>query len=461
MSHAQPTRRPSRPSPALVLLATLLASATAPALAQDESAPAAAAPTAADLLKSADDVARQVEELTGRKFKQPVPKSVLTKQDLRQELARLMQKEYGKGRVERLEAWLRALGLLQGERDLRATMTDVLLSQIGGFYDPARKSFFMMAETAVYGDVINRTMVAHELCHALDDQYTDLDKLLHPGRELSEDETYVVSGVVEGNATVLMMRYMAQAMRTGAKLTDLAKAAEQQKDQMEVLLAAPPYCALLAANYMVGMHFMTKGAGATAENMGTAPGDAMLEVVAAMPRSSEQLLHPDKYWNKDARDEPVLLADDAAIATLLEQKLQCKVLERNTLGELVAALVAGPAERRLNAALMARADYWTNKASKGWGGDRLFLLGTGGGTEGHAVEAPGVLWVTAWDTVADREEFVAAVTKYRGEQPGFDVAAAGRVAVFAFGSARRLGGDGLQAVLAAAEFTQDGRPFAR
>ncbi len=261
--------------------------------AQDEPAPPPVdRATAEKMLESATAVEREVAELVGRPFKTAVKKAVMTKDELRKELARMLEKEFGKGKRERLEAWLRGLGLMSGERDVEQTMTDVLLSQIGGFYDPERQQFFMMVESAAYGDLVNRMMIAHELCHALDDQYVDLASLIRPGgQEPTEDQNYVIGGVVEGSATALMFRWMARAMTDRSALEDAAKMAEQQKDQMEVLLAAPPYFTLLAANYMVGQHFMTKGKGMTALMSGAADGNVVTEVAKAMPRSSEQLLH--------------------------------------------------------------------------------------------------------------------------------------------------------------------------
>ena len=412
----------------------------------------AAAQLQKELLETADEVQKEVEALRGYEFKRPVQRAVMTKEELRDVLAEMMAKEFGGGKLERSEAWLETLGLMPGDRGLRETLTDVLLSQIGGFYDPAKKSFFMMVEV--------RMMIAHELCHALDDQYCDLDALMRPGRELSEDETYVVGGVVEGSATVLMSAWMALAIRNGADLGELGKMAEQQKDQMEVLLAAPTYCALLAANYMVGRHFITRGAG-LADTDPDDTGAAINDVVKDMPRSTEQLLHPDKYWVEDQRDEPVLLDDEDDIAGRIARLTGKLVVHRDTLGEMVSALVASPARRRLNAALMARADYWTNRAARGWGGDRLFLIADQAVTEGVRVERPGVVWVTVWDSDKDRSEFVKAVERYRAAEPGFDVVTDGRVAVFAFGAARSLADAGLQAILEACSFQQDGLAWTR
>src|SRR5262249_53627754 len=222
--------------------------------------------------------------------------------------------------------------------------------------------------------LLDRTMIAHELCHALDDQYVDLRALQTPAdRELTVDESYVVGGVVEGSATALMNLWMVKAIRGGARLPDPAAMQQQQKDQMEVLAKSPPYCWLLAANYMVGAHFLTRGKGV----MGGDGGRAILEVSKAMPRSTEQLLHPQKYWDPSQRDEPVVLCHGDVACARVAAATGLELLERNPLGELVVALLAEPPQRRLDPIGMTGADYWTNAAARGWGGDRLLLLGRG------------------------------------------------------------------------------------
>jgi hypothetical protein len=308
------------------------------------------------------------------------------------------------------------------------------------------------------GDAVNRMMVAHELCHALDDQYVDLRALQKPGgREPTEDESYAIGGVVEGSATALMFAWMADAQRRGkVDMKDMLRQAEKQKEDAKVLLAAPRYCLLLVANYMVGVNFITKGHGFEAMTSGDDTGAAIREAAKAMPRSSEQLLHPDKYWDPKQRDEPVRLANDGEVDELVAGRTGLQVLEHNTLGELVCAVLTTPPGRKASIDLMVRADYWTNKAARGWGGDRLLVLGKGAAEAGKPVVEPGVVWITAWDTGDDRAEFVEALRKCRGEEPGFDLVERGKAAVFAFGSARKLSAADLQAVLAACKFEQDG-----
>jgi len=417
------------------------------------------------LLQSADAVAQKVEELRGWKFLRPVPKAVRTKTELKEFLERMFAKEYANGKLERTEAWLHLLGLMPPGVDFYATMTDVLMSQIGGFYDPETKAFYMMAEAASLGAVTNEVMIAHELCHALDDQYVDLEHMMHPmDHELTEDESYVIGGVVEGSATALMYVYLGKAMQDPEVKKEMAASAkqqmEQQKEQMQTLLQAPLYCTLLVANYTVGNHFITRGkGGGMALLSSTDTGAAIREVAKDPPRSSEQLLHPEKYWDPAARDEPVLLADEDAVAAAVTAATGARIVERNTLGELVCAVLAVSRDKKFSIAGTIKADGFTNKSATGWGGDRSFLVASAAVEAGKPVADAGLVWITAWDTLKDREEFVTALVRHRGKEPGCDVATAGRAAAFAFGSARKLGEAGLLALLGKCRFTQDGKDW--
>lgn len=346
------------------------------------------------------------------------------------------------------------MGLMPEAGSFAQTIMDVLISQVGGFYDPTEKAFFMMAESARFGDTVNRMLIAHELCHALDDQYVDLGKMMKHGSggSLTDDESFAIGGVVEGSATALMFAWMKEKMRAGE--VDMGQMLELQKAEAErnkTLLEAPRYFTLIVANYMVGQHFMTKGVGAMAPGGDGDTGASIEDVAKNLPRSTEQLLHPEKYWDAGARDEPVRIADDDAVAKQIASWAGSPVIERNTLGELVAALVATGDDKKLNLVLVAQPTYWTNKYARGWGGDRLYLVGEQ--VDDGPVSRAGAVWITAWDSVADREEFVAGVKRARGGRCA--VAEDGRVAVFGFGTCAGKETD-LAGVLQQARFTKDG-----
>lgn len=400
-------------------------------------------PTAADrekLIQIADEVKQDVEKLRGWKYKHDVKTDVYTEVQLRAFIEKkLFEEQYGGGKLEATQALLRMIGLIPADCDLKKTTIDVLLNQIGGFYDPDTKSFFMM-DRGGYGPLMTRVLVAHELCHALDDQYTDLGALIKEAGA-SEDAGFAVGAVVEGSATYLMMRYMLQAMKSGK--FDSEELARTMKDEMarsDAFLKAPRYFTTLAANYLCGMHFVSNGETPgpaldpqAVEAAGRNMRKRMLRLFKDMPRSSEQILHPEKYWDTDERDDPVVL-DDKSIERLITPP-GTFVIERNTIGELLCALLTSDNDAPLDMMMANVPSYWTNDAAAGWGGDRFFLLAEGADAAAALKEMKNRrgVWVTMWDTKSDREEFIEDFKEYRPDPGRRLIRVGARVAVFAFG----------------------------
>ena len=77
-------------------------------------------------------------------------------------------------------------------------MLDLYTEQIVGFYDPATKMLYVVdgAKPDQLGFVIE-----HELVHALQDQYTNLDSLLHIKGD--DDRVLAAQSVMEGQATLV------------------------------------------------------------------------------------------------------------------------------------------------------------------------------------------------------------------------------------------------------------------
>lgn len=443
------TRDPLPRRLGLALAAGMLAAAafcqTQPPGPAPASAPASR-PSVEQWRQMAVEVQAEVEKLRGWKFKAPVKIDVYGPAQLRAYIERrLFDEMYGGGRLERTEAFLRTVGLIPPACNLRQTTLDVLLNQVGGFYDPQTRTFHMLQRDAVdYGPLLNRTLIAHELTHALDDQYVDLHPLAFDP-SLSEDAAIATGSVIEGSATALMTRYMMREMESGRyDAAQLAEVAAREIERAEPLRRAPPYFSALMAQYVCGMYFVFRG---DLSALGGQAGEAE-NVLAALrdpPRSSEQILHPEKYWRAGLRDEPVLV-DDAQVVALLETPGR-KVLHINTVGELLCALLATDEGRELNMTAAGSPAYWTNGSASGWGGDRFFLLGElpadrsadsrsadrGGGTLPGETKG---LWITAWDTPEDCDEFVEDYLRER-DLPGRLVARfAPRAAVFGYGFAQ-------------------------
>ena len=379
----------------MVLWVVLLCCSPAPAVASD---------SPPDLISVADEVAKQVEQIRGWKFKRPVDKGVYSKEELRTFIENKIDKEYSPAEIRDSEQFLKTIGAIPKSTSLRETLTDILLDQIGGFYDPETQSFYMIDRGVDYGPIVDRIFIAHELTHALDDQYIDLDSLMS-ARERTEDGEFVTGALVEGSATALMTQYVTQAVQSGdigvEDLTDIMKSEAAQGKKLQ---EAPPYFRMLLAHYACGMHFIVEGK--LTAFLGTEQkdisGENFLRAVADPPTSSEQIIHPEKYWNPTTRDDPVIL-DDAVMKSVL-QTLGIQVAATNTAGEALMAIVSSPPDRPFNAMASGMAAYWTNDAAMGWGGDRFYLLEVSG--RSHSPKNIPAIWITVWDTTRDRDEFM-------------------------------------------------------
>jgi hypothetical protein len=104
------------------------------------------------------------------------------------------------------------------------------------------------------------------------------------------------------------------------------------------------------------------------------------------PASSEQVIHPEKYF--DARDRPVAITIGGTEA--LERDGWTLAME-DTLGELDIRVMVGRDGDAFRAAGVAA----------GWGGDRMRAYVRG--------DDVAIVWLTAWDTPGDAAEFAEAM----------------------------------------------------
>jgi hypothetical protein len=244
-------------------------------------------------------------------------------------------------------------------------------------------------------------------------------------RDRTQDGEFVTGALVEGSATEIMSRYLLRAQASGGiTMADMQGLMESETERSRVFLEAPPYFQTLLANYTCGMNFLLEGKLALlGQETEVDGGKNFLRAVADPPRSSEQILHPEKYWDRDRRDEPKRVTIPNPSRALGEgwTRAGAGILGELTLGSLVGAKTPDAAE------LASGQTVWTNAAASGWGGDRFELW-----THGDAAV---VLLVTVWDTAKDAEEFEAALPR---EREGFAFRRAGTtVGIVAGGSVDR------------------------
>jgi hypothetical protein len=414
------------------------------------------------LVRTAREVAKEVEALRGWKFKTPVAHKFASPQDVRAYLDREVAEQCPPEKIGQLQAFLRLVGLLPPECELKGTMLDLLQEQVGGYYDLDKGALYLVNRGQAMPPLVQRVVLAHELTHALDDQYVDLDAFLEPLLGKSEDLDLTAMSVVEGSATALMTRYMAQAALSGRfDAGQLQTYAERETRRSRKLLDAPRYFTALLGAYVCGMEFLARGnLLAVLAGKGTSIGDSLLAATKDPPQSMEQILHPQKYWNEAARDVPVVL-DDAAVTRMLRGGGRW-VVHTDTVGELLIAILTNPPGVRPSLLGMNTASAWTNRGAAGWGGDRFYLLATGpdAAAAGRDLKDLRGVWITLWDTPGDRNEFLE--TYARGRQPADHVLVTlgnlGAVVCFGFGEAeasalaKRLGES-------PSAMTRDGKPW--
>lgn len=351
-------------------------------------------PEQIELERQTEEIRLQIEEIRGMKYTRPVAAKVTDKQGFIEYARKRQDATETPERRERDETVAKLLGLIPFDLDLSKTLESFLEGQVGGFYDPGTNTFYLMQ--GFQGDLA-RIILAHELTHALDDQCFGLDKLIQAAGG-DTDAEFAIQAMAEGSGTNAMnvwtVKHMAELDK--AALLKSGSIGTDGLDTAPTLIWKP----LLAA-YLRGEGFLVH-----AESMNlmakAAKNDDIRACFAEPPLSSEQILHPAKYWDKAKRDDPVhVVLDTSALPK------EWKVLGQDTLGELYLALFTQPFAERggLDVAknpLSIMGVEYTNKAAEGWGGDRLVLLGNG--------EARVLYLVTVWDTAEDEDEFFQAAT---------------------------------------------------
>ncbi len=381
-----------------------------------------------------DEIAKEVETLRGWSFKQPIARQIATPEQVRAYIDRNLETSLPAGQIPIVEAMLRTIGLIPPTCDLKGTFLSIMENQVGGYYDPETRTMNLVQRPGTMPAIVERMMLAHELTHALDDQYVDLRSLMKRSGTETEDSDFVVESVTEGSATGLMLQYMVRAQMAGrVNVSELGDYARQEAERSKPFLEAPRYFSSILGAYLCGMQFLAKG---NLMSLLTAPdnraiGENLVAARTSLPRSSEQILHPAKYWDPAQRDEPVLV-DDAAVERWLARPDRWTV-RRDTFGELLIAILTTPRDKLPDLTSMQTADAWTTPAAAGWGGDRFYLLASGASAADAARSLKNLkgVWVTVWDTHADREEFVTALAA-AGMPAGTQIAPAGDTTAVVF-----------------------------
>ena len=358
------------------------------------------------------EVAKVLPELAairGIAFQSKVPVTVIDDKRARDYALARFRRMTPESKIRADEIAFRLLGLVPKDMDVLKTLLDVLEEQAGGYYDPGTKSFYLLDDMP---KDMTPLLTAHEMTHALEDQRYGLDARIEKLVD-DDDASFALSSLIEGSATLAAAAYVAAGIGSGALDADRLAAVGETMSTDRLNAMPMALRRQLLGPYILGMTFLVRGEPLA----GPFPKADVDAAWSRPPRSSEQILHPEKYWDKKRRDDPkrVLIPNPSKALGEGWRRSGSGILGELTLGGLVGAKTPEGAD------LLTGGSSWTNAAASGWGGDRFEVWARG--------ESAVVLLATVWDTVKDASEFEAALPAGR---EGFGVRRAGdRVGIVA------------------------------
>jgi hypothetical protein len=336
-----------------------------------------------ELLKSADATMETVARLRGLEPKAPVAKGVKSRDEIASYLSDHVREQYGEAKLDAEGRTLQILGLIPPMESYREFVLKLLTEQVGGYYDPERRTFFIAGWLPLEQQ---KPVMAHELTHALQDQHFEIGRILKEDLKLENDDRALAhQALFEGDAMAVMLDYLLEpAGRNFAQLPDLVTVMRSQLSQMDsqfpVFKQAPMYLReTLLFPYGYGAAFLQ-------QIRMKQPWSAVDKVYADLPASTEQILHPEKYLV--SRDEPQPLQAEDPSARFGDA---WKANYANVLGEFSLYILL-----RLHLP-----DERAKQATAGWDGDRLMLVEDG--------TSSAVFFSSVWDSPEEAAEYQAAL----------------------------------------------------
>jgi hypothetical protein len=376
----------------LAALVALLLTSGAGVGARQRAGPAGAKPSSvsaktAAIREATSEVLNETSELRKLSILKQVKSSALSRAEIEQALIKNLDESETPEETHNSEIALKKLGLAPADFQLRPFIIKLLTEQVAGYYDPKTQEFYLADWIDIDGQ---KPVMAHELTHALQDQHFNLRRFEHWPKHDSDAELSVHS-LIEGDASYLMLQYVTksptrQIAFMKSMMTGGAGSTEQLDKAPRVLRET------LMFPYFQGMNWV-------AQVYKRGGWDAVSAAYTKLPKSTTQILHPEKYF---AGEEPKKVTIRDISASLGKGWREA---DNDVEGEWGFYLLL---DEYLQSSDVSK------KAAEGWGGDRyaLFL----GPKESDVLMAE----KTAWDTEADAREFFDAYVKRTSKRYGVE-----------------------------------------
>ncbi|MEO6866073.1 MAG: DUF6782 family putative metallopeptidase [Gemmatimonadaceae bacterium] len=309
-----------------------------------------------------------VEKAVGLRFKTPPKIEVRTRDQVRAYVLKQITDSANVREIAGQSAAYKLLGMIPDTLDLSKLMTHLLDEQIVGFYDPETKVLYIVKDSPKESAQV---IVTHELVHALQDQYVNLDSIQKLTND--NDRQSAAQAVFEGEAVYEQIQAMLGPGNLAVGLPGgwdrVRQTIRDNESAMPVYASAPMVIQeTLIFPYLSGAEFVKNFRD---RKPGRAP-------FTDLPASTAQILHPNEFFEKRVAPTAVSFAPIAGVTPTYQ----------NDLGEFETRLFLYEQLNNVDDAA---------RAASGWNGDRYMTFDTPHG--------PAIAWASVWLTDAQAIDF--------------------------------------------------------
>lgn len=327
---------------------------------------------------------RSASRIRALEVKRAVPCKLQNRKEVEQYLRSTIDEKIPAERIRKEGLVNRMIGIVPPDYKYLEGIIELYREQIGGYYDPEKEYYAMAAWMPA---MMQMPVAVHELTHALQDQHFELDALIDHKTQRS-DSLLARSALVEGDATAVMIDYSRGLAGQGPLKEETSVSMFMIQNISGAMLSPSMQKAPVALQaslifpYVSGIRF----AHSLLKQEGYKSIDAAF---SRLPRSTEEILHPEKYASEEADFIEVSTPKPPEDAELSSST----PLYVDTLGEFLISSLLSTYISPLEA----------SEAASGWGGDTLVLYDL------KDTEKELLLWDLRWDSVEDAEEFISAL----------------------------------------------------
>ena len=329
------------------------------------------------------EVSATVEQLRKLRFKAPVAVEVVDGATARKDFESEIDDDARKEAAHTRDAWAQ-LGLVSEKADLVAAQLDLAENDVLGYYQSGSKVFRVLDHVP---EREVRSVMAHELTHALEDQHHDLEALQKGAT--NEDQAVAIRSVIEGSAMVTTLAMMNRQGGIGKAKEEAARTSQEQAKKVQ---GAPTFVQMrLLMPYTLGFSFLLRGKPWEWLYDGVRIED-IEQAYAQPPHSTREILHPEQYWGgrREAAWSLALPDLSKALGPGWSQALT------GSIGELGLTLLTG-SQLKPDSYEILLPTRWITTGATGNAGELYHHYVNG--------ERKVTLLLTRWETLRDADEF--------------------------------------------------------